>query len=343
MKNPHSAWHFANDEARQELGGDPLQLLTDAETVKSNAVRKVYRSGPYFIKLDRRAGRSFCGEFNAALFCQREGIPVVEHLAWGKSSEGALLITRAADGFVEAASLFRSRQNFEVYEKAAEFLKKIFDSKVFHPDLHMGNILVSPESCRFCLVDLHGVRRRNFFDRFKFYMMHRAVMEFRNTLSDKEMLHLISLCGIRNPELFFRKALAREAALLRNVTPKRRRQILNGYFKYTRIEKSGRTVDIEAEEKELHEGENIVTPDASELFLFHFFLTQAKIPHRRILAFDPGEGSCLLEKELPEKYRSNADGDELCRRLKHNGISSCESDFCNGYLHDIAGVFRNNR
>ena len=61
------------------------------------------------------------------------------------------------------------------------------------------------------------------------------------------------------------------------------------------------TLQYVAEEKELHEGENIVTPDASELFLFHFFLTQAKIPHRRILAFDPGEGSCLLEKELPEK------------------------------------------
>ena len=203
-----NSWHYASEEVCQELNHDPLSLLAGGENVKSNTVRQVFRSGDYYIKLDRRANRSFCGEFDSARLCAAENIPAVEHLAWGRSSEGAWLVTRAADGFVEAASLFRSRQNFEVYEKAAEFLKKIFDSKVFHPDLHMGNILVSPESCRFCLVDLHGVRRRNFFDRFKFYMMHRAVMEFRNTLSDKEMLHLISLCGIRNPELFFRKSLA---------------------------------------------------------------------------------------------------------------------------------------
>ena len=338
-----NSWHYASEEVCQELKNDPLSLLAGGENVKSNTVRQVFRSGDYYIKLDRRANKSFCGEFNSARLCAAENIPAVEHLAWGRSAEGSWLVTRAADGFVESASLFKYRQNFEVYERAAEFLKKIFDSKIYHPDLHMGNVLTDTAGKCFCLVDLHGVRKRNFFDRFRIYMMHRAVMEFRNTLSDSEMLHLIDLCGIRNPESFFRKALAREAGFLRNVTPKRRRQILNGYFKYTRIESDGRIVDIEAEEKELARCEMIVSPDAGELFLFHFFLTQAKIPHRRILAFDPAGGSCLIEEELPEKYRSRSGGAELSCRLEYNGVSSSESDFCNGYLHDIAGVFRENR
>lgn len=340
MKNPHSAWHFANDEARQELGGDPLQLLTDAETVKSNAVRKVYRSGSYYIKLDRRAGRSFCGEFNAALFCQREGIPVVEHLAWGKSSEGALLITRAADGFEEAASLFKTRQSWELYVSFAEFLCKIFDSKVYHPDFHGGNILIAPAGGQCCLVDLHGVRRRTFFDRlFRMGLMTRCIMELRNCCSDGEMLELIERCGIHRGKEFFKRSLARENRYLAELFPKRRKQILSGYFKYTR-EEGAKLIDITATEGELEEAREVLLPEGEELFLFHFFLTFAKIPHRRVLGFDLKTGAVLLENELPVCYRSTTSGEELCRRLEFNGVESTPEDFRDGYLYNLVEVFR---
>lgn len=341
MKNAHSAWHFANDEARQELGGDPLQLLTDAETVKSNAVRKVYRSGPYYIKLDRRAGRSFCGEFNAALFCQREGIPVVEHLAWGKSSEGALLITRAADGFEEAASLFKTRQSWELYVSFAEFLRKIFDSKVYHPDFHGGNILIAPAGGQCCLVDLHGVRRRTFFDRlFRMGLMTRCIMELRNCCSDREMAELIERCGISGGEEFFKHSLGRENNFVAQLLPKRRKQILAGYFKYTR-EESSRLIDVGAAEREVEEAEVIQLPEGEELFLFHYFLNFVRIPHRRVLAFDRKNGTVWLEKELPGAYRSTASGEELCRRLAYNNVESRPEDFRDGYLYNLVEVFLN--
>ena len=338
---PH--WRFSSEKARQELRDDPLYLLAGAEEVKSNTVRQVFRSGAYYIKLDRRKGKSFRGEFNAAKLCTAEKIPVVEHLAYGRSSEGSWLVTRAAENCVEAAALFKERQSSELYSAVAAFLKEIFSSRVYHPDLHLGNVLLDPDSGRSLLVDLHGVRKRNFFDHFRVYMMHRCIMEFRNTLSDDEMLSLIEKCGIKRPEWFFRKALAREAVFLQNVTPRRRRQILNGYFKYTRIEGDGKLVDVDAEESALNSSVPIETPDAEELFLFHFFLTQAKIPHRRILACEPGKNIIFMESELPEKYRSAAGNGELCRRLKYNSITSCEEDFKSGYLDDVAGVFRSNR
>ena len=53
-----SCWCYASDAAREELGEAPLDLLADAETVKSNAVRKVFKSGRFFIKFDRRPGHS---------------------------------------------------------------------------------------------------------------------------------------------------------------------------------------------------------------------------------------------------------------------------------------------
>ena len=340
MKNSHSVWHFANDEARKEFGGDPLQLLAEAETVKSNAVRKVYRSGSFYIKLDRRAGRSFCGEFNAALFCQREGIPVVEHLAWGKSSEGALLITRSADGFEEAASLFRSRQSRELYQSFGGFLRKIFESRVYHPDFHGGNILINPENGQCLLVDLHGIRKRTFFDHlFRMGLMTRCIMEVRNCCSDGEMIELIESCGIPGGEAFFTSSLARENKFLAELLPKRRKQILSGYFKYT-CEAGSKLIDVSAKESEVEESEELLLPEGEELFLFHFFLTFAKIPHRRVLAFDRKSGAIWLEKELPRCYRSAASGEELCRRLKFNGVESSPEDFRDGYLYNLVEVFR---
>ena len=336
-------WHYGDEKIRQELKDNPLILLGDAENVKSNAVRQVFRSGDYYLKLDRRMGRSFRSEFNSAQMCRAENIPVTEHLAWGRSSEGSWLITRNAEGFVEAGSFFKIRREMKYYEGIAGFLKKLFQSGLYHPDLHLGNILAAPSEPRFLLVDVHGVRKRGFIDRFRLYLMHDCVMELRDTLSDDEICRLIEMCGLRHPEHFFKRSLARRARELRNAFPKRRRQILNGYFKYTRIEGDGRLVDVDAEEAELNRAEEMVTPDASELFLFHFFLNQAKIPHRRVLAFDPGKNTILLEAELPEKYRSAATAEELCRRLKFNGITSAEEDFGKGYLCNLAEVFRNNR
>ena len=172
--------------------------------------------------------------------------------------------------------------------------------------------------------------------------MQRCIMELRNTLSDEEMIRLTGICGIRQPEQFFRKALIREAEFLEALLPKRRRQILNGYFKYTRLEDSGRLVDVNMEEDILNRSEVLSLPDGEELFLFHFFLTQAGIPHRRIGAFDPVSNRIWIENELPEKYRSNADASELVRRLNCHRMKSSENDFYNGSLHDMIGVSRKN-
>lgn len=336
-------WHFAGKEAERELGGNPLALLSGAETVKSNAVRKVFRSGEYYIKLDRRAGRSFYGEFQAAQLCVRVGIAAVEHLACGRSSEGACLVTRAAENFTDAAVLFRKRQKWELYLSFAAFLSELLASGLYHPDLHPGNILIDPDSGRCCLVDLHGVRRRTLLDRFfRMGLMKRCIMEIRNCCSDNEMTELIQRCGIRFPEEFFKKSLAQEAFYLEENLPRRKRQILSGYFKYTRLEGGGRLVDADSSDKELEEAEKLTLPDAQELFLFHFFLTQAGIPHRRFLACDPAKNQLWLEAELPEDYRSAASENELCRRLKYNRLESCESDYKHGYLYDIIGVFHKN-
>lgn len=342
MSYPRTYWRFSPCGAELFAGRDPLDLLADAETVKTNAVRKVFRSGGFFLKLDRRENRSFRGEFNAAMFCARQKVDAVEHLAWGRTPEGAWLITRDAEGFSEAAPVFSRRQNETLYGLLADFLRKIFESEIFHPDLHLGNVLVDPAAGRFTLVDLHGVRKKRIWDWFSRYMMQRCIMECRNALSDEEMIALVERCGIKNAESFFRKALLKEARLLELLQVKRRRQILSGYFKYTRLEGCGKLTDVNVEDDFFNDAESMVLPEAEDLFCFHFFLTQAKIPHRRIGAFDPVEKRIWIEKELPEAFCSKASAGELCRRLKHHRIDGREEEFSQGALHDIIGLFRNN-
>jgi hypothetical protein len=339
-----SRWHFADAAVEKELRSDPLQLLADAETVKTNAVRKVFRNGGYYIKLDRRAGRSFSGEFAGAMLCAKYGIPVVEHLAWGNTSEGAILVTRAAGNFVESSLFFKERRSWKHCKALAVFLAKLLAAPLYHPDLHLGNVLIHPETAECRLVDVHGVRKKSLFDRFfRMGLMKRCIMELRNICSDSEMTELITACGISNAENFFCRSLGREHLFLEVLQPKRRRQIMEGYFKYTRWEGNGALVDVDCSAEELQNCESVICQDAKELFLFHFFLTQARIPHRRILKFEPDRETVWMEKELPEKFRSAASGKELCQRLKYNLITSSEEDFRAGYLYDIMGVFRNNQ
>ncbi|MBR2374503.1 MAG: hypothetical protein IKA87_09775 [Lentisphaeria bacterium] len=333
-----SKWYFSSDAAGKELGDSPLDLLADAEMIKSNAVRKVFRSGKYFIKFDRRATGGFRSEFQAAQLCRKSGVPAVEHLAWGRTPEGFFLITRAAEGFIETARWLKTRQEWQVYTAVADFLGLILGSGLFHPDLHLGNVLVNPENREIKLVDLHGIRNKNFFDRFRSYMMQRAVMEMRDHVSDSGMLELIERCGIRNGRAFFSGALMREAVLLRKSFPKRKRQVLSGYPKFTRMEPDGTLTDIAASAEDLAKAEIIRLPEAETLFLFHFFLDLAHIPHRRVLSFDRKNQTVRLEGEIAAGRRSAASAEELQNRLCFNGVKSRPEDFGEGFLYDIPGV-----
>lgn len=92
---PHpSRWSFASDAVRAELGESPETLLESGEEVKANPVRRVVRSGGYFLKCDRRGAARFRSEWKSAKLLESQGIPVVEYLACGESSRGGCLITR---------------------------------------------------------------------------------------------------------------------------------------------------------------------------------------------------------------------------------------------------------
>ena len=302
-------WVFDSDKVRAELGEHPELLLESGAEVKANPVRRVVRSGEYFLKCDRRGAGRLRAEWRSAKLLAAYGIPVIEHLACGEFPTGGCLITRALPDSETVADYYwkafvRGEADPEPFlARFTPFLRCILTSGLFHPDFHIGNILYDKANDRFALVDARGVRKAGFFDRrFRSYRMNRIVMELREVLSRERQIRLIAECGISDAEQFYDRALDREADALWREWPKRRLQILAGYPKFTRkIDGVLHTVNplreiAETVDCEIVKGE----PDELErMYLAHFLLQMAMIPHRRAEALDLDNGKLYLEPMPP--------------------------------------------
>ena len=316
---------WADETARKRLGDTPEQLMNQAVEVKSNPVRTVMRRDAFYFKYDRRKSGRARREWRSFQHLRDAGIPVVNYLACGESAAGTLLITEAWPQSESVAEYFYRR--FEsggddpgpFLKRYADFISAFLHSGFFHPDFHAGNILISRSTGEFALVDVYGVRTMTLFDRlFRRYRQERIGMELRTCLDRKTMLHFLSEYGVADAGVFYERALRREAARLHHEWPRRREQILGGYPKFTRSEGNLlRTVDqvrelLPLEGCEIRREEPLM---AENLFLAHFFLQLAAIPHRRVAALDRNAGILWLEpvaaplpcseipEELPERLR----------------------------------------
>ena len=253
-----------------------------AAAVKKNPVREVRTDGEFYYKLDVRRGHGFAGEFAAAKLLEARRIPVVEHVWQGSIPEGEVLVTRALADAPTVGEYLASRvPDAEFRRKFALFIRSYLDSGLGHDDLHIGNILYAVREGRFVLVDVRAVRRSR---RRKFpYNICRAALELRRHLSKCEVCAMLETIGVPEPERFFDRGLAVEAAALKREWAKRRRQILSGYPKFTRIE-GEKLVAVSATPEELKALE--WRPGSEADFVSAFFWEIAEIPHERVLAFD---------------------------------------------------------
>jgi tRNA A-37 threonylcarbamoyl transferase component Bud32 len=186
-------WHVAED-MREVLTPELLDLNTHIRT----GVARVIKHGPhrtvYFLRLGglnvywkhcRISGtRSWLRqclrppkarmEFDRALALASRGISTVEPLAWGTRA-GALggesfLITRELTAAVSlqnkliaefgCADPAKGKDRRALARSIGEFIARVHDAGVSHPDLHPGNILVSQlpnGSLQYHLLDLHDI------------------------------------------------------------------------------------------------------------------------------------------------------------------------------------------
>ncbi|MDT8390527.1 MAG: lipopolysaccharide kinase InaA family protein [Lentisphaeria bacterium] len=163
-----------------ETGCVAAALSLPETVVKENKQRRVSALGEpaprFYLKRDKTHGwqnrfkRLFRDriqtEFKTGTRLKQAGVPVVEHVAWGRRGTDSYLLTQAFDGEPLTAFWRRIKGNRdaenELITALTELLTRFFRQSFYHPDLHGGNILVkaTEASLRLHFVDVYGVRRQ---------------------------------------------------------------------------------------------------------------------------------------------------------------------------------------
>ena len=314
-------WIYTNDGKKLLIGTSPESLINDGVCVKKNPVRKVIKNGIFFIKYDKRFFNGLLTEFIKARKLEKAEIPVVKHLAVSRH----YLVTLAEKNAVELKTyLLENVPSGEMVAGFGDFLRLLRKKRLYHTDLHSGNILYIPEENRFVLVDVRsadcGFRISAMPDSWYIHI----IMEMRRYLPKAKLLELYSLSGLDSQQKFFETDLEAEFEDIADDWQRREKQIISGYGKFVKVS-DGITYSADAPEN-ISGGEIICVPDPMEYMLLHHYLELNHIPHRPVWAIT---GNSVTLGPLPEKYAAPETdlAEEYRKRLEICGIDSDYADW----------------
>lgn len=226
-----------------------------AKCVKHNSKRSVYAlySSPqaapsYYLKHDHpnenwdtwrsRLRPKVLGEFRMLAMLHEKGIPAVLPVVCGWSSGQGILATIALNDSLTIEDLWPQVREDEkrrviLLKGLAILLKSMLEAKIFHPDLHFGNILALEKEnvTRCALVDVHGVKVRR-----KLFLSHKMIMlrmlaglvHYINHSEIKTLLQpLFPEAGSKYLEKIWRDIIHSAARQIRHKWPGRRRKLIN--------------------------------------------------------------------------------------------------------------------
>ena len=170
---------------------------------------------------------------------------MVKHLGWAQCGSSNMLLTEAVP---DSCSVHEYWHNEIVYgnlpkkkflDNFAEFLKVFFASGFYHPDFHLGNILYSPSTEKFALVDVYGVSRPNELSDKQINEHSRIFLELFRGLNDAEAADFIIKVRddltLETARDFWKAGLAGKPAQFEKSWSKRREQIENNYSKFIEV------------------------------------------------------------------------------------------------------------
>ena len=175
-------------------------------SVKSNAQRDVFivESGEkkYYVKYSHPSSllqktrskilSKSASEYNSAKLLKAAGVSTPEVVGWGKKGSESMLLFEEIPNTVNARKYWFSIPGDAIDKKErfladfADFLKKFFNSDLYHPDFHPGNLLVTEKngSVLFTLIDPYGVVEMKPVTKAKAFEMLCIVGAFRGEITD---------------------------------------------------------------------------------------------------------------------------------------------------------------
>jgi len=255
-------WHGEPESAPVELRG---RAAADMTPVKANPVRSVYffqlPSGPgFYLKYDHPTDlaqrckaffyRKVQREYAAAQRLERKRIPVVKYLGWGQSGSDGLLISRALPE-VTGGKEYWFRVVGTAVDQQRHFLallsglaRQVIDAGLYHPDFHIGNVLVDAAGKQVTLVDPYGIRSVGRLTPGQRLQMIKILIDFRGELAPAIAQEWLLDAGLATTEpeaeSMWRQAIDAEEREIADGWPKRRQQILSGHSKFsTAVKRAG--------------------------------------------------------------------------------------------------------
>ncbi|MBR2358611.1 MAG: hypothetical protein IKA65_11385 [Lentisphaeria bacterium] len=317
-------WHHLPPEIAEKLAAQaaPEELVC----IKATETRAVYRFENLYIKV---CGSFRCKsilfpaareEYNAYCKLQKNNIPAVKHLGWGRAGHYTALVTQcweedATDALRYWFGLaYDIRQSDEFLSGLKDFLNVLVNSKLHHGDFHLGNILYSPSKHAFALVDLHNVylgRERNLKEKAE---MLQILVELRSSIRPQKMLTMFNDIADIPPAMaaeVIRKRLIHDMEHLQRHWQRRMKQFLSGYSKFSSFVPYENKILLVKRDKLRR---NIFDPAAArrgeyrtirlgfsaalEQMLFSFYLSMLQVPHVPVAALAP-DGT-LYYPRMPE-------------------------------------------
>ena len=314
-------------ESMTNLDAAAVEKMFDSSvSVKYNKFREVRCCGKYFIKFDRRDGHGFKKEFAISQRLEQAGIPVVKHVFCGKTSKGNYLVTEAfSSGMTVDKYLRKNIPPMEFFQRITDLICELLKKGFLHRDFHLGNLLYDQESDRFALVDVRAVNKLPnwILKRVPLSVRLHVLKEFRSVLLRPEMVSLFKRAGIENPGEFYDDMLEKDNEHIRKNWQRRRKQILNGYAKFS-IKDGNFLLDSSASAEELANA--VPVPGGKAVFLANFFMDLIQMPHRYIVKYDVEKDTAYaaVEKEgLPGGEATL----EMIGRLNLYDIETSPSDW----------------
>ncbi len=339
--------------------------------VKSSRVRAVFKveagKAVYYVKynypvsLTSKIHSSFISksksEFNSSRLLDKQGVSVVEACGWGRRGTESMLITRELGDSANARTFWFSVEHmYSPVKKAfldsfSDFLRNFMSSSFYHPDFHLGNLMINKTDMNFVLVDTHGVEKKKTLRDSQYFRMARIVGALRGEITDMEACDLILKSGLAKDfaaaDALWYRILAAEAAEIEKLWNKREKQIIAGTGRYCRVFKTAeghgisirnsisgnslvdRKVYLRGKLEETYDQVKLNGAEAKGLWLTSFRLQFHRIPHRMPIAWirkDNDENVLLYRKSNPGYIRKIEKIGEFLKRCRVAGIR-----------HDISG------
>ncbi len=363
-------WHLKNPDILEPWFHSWKQIAKK-NMIKSSCVRAVFRveteKAAYYVKynyplsLTSKIHSTFIpkskSEFNSSLLLEEQDISVVEICGWGRRGTESMLITKELEDSVNARTLWFSEERMNPQLKKAfldslsDFLRKFMSSGFYHPDFHLGNMMIRRSDMDFVLVDTHGIEKKKKLRDSQYFRMIRVIGALRGEITDMEAGELIlkSLLAkdFASADEIWYRILEAEAAEIEKLWDKREKQIIAGTGKYCKVFKtaegygmsirnsiSGQSlvdnkVYLRGKLEEIYEPVELNAAEARAFWLTSFRLQFHRIPHRMPIAWirkDQNRSILLYCKNNPGAFKKSEKIGEFLKRCRVAGIK-----------HDISG------